>query len=177
MILVVLRHGKNDGDGLTTEGLAQIQQAFEEQGHLSLVPKMVTDIFHSKCFRSAQTLLGITVTCGLRAHLHEPVPELGNPEWFAEMFPPEVEKLLEQDGRVLVVLRQFHGEANVAEWGQKAAEGIRKIFDRMQGDKAIAVGHMPLIPMASLALGGPYRPLQPLDFTCFQLDGKNITVF
>jgi broad specificity phosphatase PhoE len=161
--IILIRHGKNQGDKLTPEGMAEIIENFGQEAVAAPFYK-VSDVFYSPLYRSLQTALVIMATIGIRARVHLPIPQLGNGPWMAEIFPKEFEDLLDTGLPMIPAMKQFHGEAKVKQWFDEVMEGIGYAFATMRGDLALVVGHGPMIPMAIMVLrGGDYQSIENLE--------------
>ncbi|MCX6744470.1 MAG: hypothetical protein NTX82_03020 [Candidatus Parcubacteria bacterium] len=158
-----MRHSVKQGSFIGVEGLALAQTV--DATH-------VTDLFHSCVLRTAQTLLAIVASQGLKARIHPPIEEIGNPSMFEELATIEYRDA-ESKGHdsLTAFMMAFYTEKERKPFRDKALLGLKKMFDLMpDGGYGLAIGHDPFISLCAMACGFKAGSLQPLEFYDFEQD-------
>lgn len=169
--LICFRHAENKGDCLTSEGIQKAQRR-------KLHTYYYADLFYGPLFRSLQTLAALISNSEIEGRIHLPIEEIGSANLFKKMFTSKVIELLDTGQYNLYeALKEAHGQVKIKEWCNLALSGVKKMFGLMEDNIGIAVGHMPIIPFAAMALGVDFHPIDHLESITFEMDEKgNIIV-
>jgi broad specificity phosphatase PhoE len=140
-----MRHSLKRGSFISNEGLAYAYS----MAITNIPANSFTDLFYGPFFRTIQTLLAIATALGLRATVHEVIPEIGSEADGKRIQTPELLKAVENGmsewDAFHTVLPAEEQESLVSSF----ADGIRKMFTLMPEDgHGLAVGHDLIIPLA-----------------------------
>ncbi len=170
-----VRHSIKDGANNTIgpKGIAYVQE--------KAIGAKYTDIFYG-IYRTVQTALAYIcqVGCQPGVRVHTPVAEIGTEELFAIMVNNGFKAAVNAGKtNIEAVYMAGHTGEQITIWANDALTGVKKMFDAMPDNGfGLALGHDPIIPLATIALGYEGIPslkeMEYLDF--FLQDDGSIEV-
>lgn len=165
-VIYFYRHADKIGQLIGPKGAVAAAQAGNCSG-------IISDCFFGPLVRTLQTLTAMMTNKAFAcAILHpEPIKEIGTQELSDEMVNEAFKRAIAEDGLDNVkALRKSHPEEKINEWIAMAGQGVEKMFEQMEGEYAVAIGHDPMITLAAQHFGSDFNDsLKTLKCIRFEL--------
>lgn len=165
------RHADKDGEVISPEGMKIARQ-------IECTPRGYTDVFYTDVLRTAQTIMAMLTNPLFSAKdicIHS--QPIGMKKHIGGMDMSRLMDVVKNDDYFQAILDACT-QPEIEALGETAGNDVRDIFEQMNGDTAIFVGHDPVVSLAGMHFGWENpRGLKPLEFIDFALhDDGNITV-
>lgn len=161
-----VRHSLKEGAIIGEKGLAYAAEKAPAGDY--------TNLFYGSLYRTVQSVLAVIAAVGCQpgTKVHAPIHEIGTDELFTVMVN-DLFKAAVKSGKtnIQALYESGHSEGKLAEWANDAINGVKIMLLLVpDGGLGLALGHDPIIPLATIALGYEGIPsLKEMEYLDFEL--------